>query len=165
MWTVIKFDKHQLNSLKKDFSKKLNGKFTFYNPKILIQKYKKNKLINNEVSLLGDYILCFHEDFKNPITLQKLKFCRGLKYFLNGFYQSQNEINDFVFKCKKLENSKGYLSDNFYNLNINSNYKFISGPFTETIFKIIKLQKDKIDILMGNIKTTIKKRRFLFNPV
>ena len=87
MWTVIKFDKHQLNSLKKDFSKKLNGKFTFYNPKILIQKYKKNKLINNEVSLLGDYILCFHEDFKNPITLQKLKFCRGLKYFLNGFYQ------------------------------------------------------------------------------
>ena len=29
----------------------------------------------------------------------------------------------------------------FSDLLINSNYKFISGPFSETIFKIINLQK------------------------
>ena len=165
MWTIIKYNKQQLNSLKKDFSEKLDNKFKFYIPKLLIQKYKNNKLINKEISLLGNYLLCFHEDFKDPKTLQKLKFSRGLEYFLNGFKQSQNEINDFIHKCKNSENDKGFISHNFYKLNINSKYKFSTGPFADTIFKIINLQKDKIDILMGNIKTTIKKKRFLFNPV
>ena len=34
-----------------------------------------------EFSLLGDYILCFHKDFKNPNTINKLKFTRGLNIF------------------------------------------------------------------------------------
>ena len=81
MWTILKFDKKQINFLKKTFSKKIKRELHFFIIQNINSKYKKNKLINNEVSLLGDYILCFHEDFKDPITLQKLKFCRGLKYF------------------------------------------------------------------------------------
>ena len=77
------------------------------NKKLLIQKYKNNKLINKEISLLGNYLLCFHEDFKDPKTLQKLKFSRGLEYFLNGFKQSQKDINDFIHKCRNSENEKG----------------------------------------------------------
>ena len=50
-------------------------------------------------------------------------------------------------------------------MNINSNYKFLTGPFAEKIFKIISLQKNKINILMGNLKTTIDKKEFFFNPV
>jgi hypothetical protein len=50
-------------------------------------------------------------------------------------------------------------------LHINSQYKFASGPFVEEIFEIINLQKNRINILMGNIKTTIKKQEFLFNPL
>ena len=63
------------------------------------------------------------------------------------------------------ENKEGYLLQSFYQININSKYKFVSGPFTEKIFEIINLQKNKIDILMGNIKTTIKKQEFLFSPI
>ena len=48
---------------------------------------------------------------------------------------------------------------------IDKYYKFSSGPFTDKIFKIIELQKNKIDILMGNIKTKIKKKEFLFTPL
>tara|TARA_B100000029_G_scaffold516296_1_gene628511 strand:+ start:6012 stop:6509 length:498 start_codon:yes stop_codon:yes gene_type:complete len=165
MWTIIKFDKKKIDFLKKDFSKKLGKDFIIYNPKLFIQKYKKNKLINKEFNILGDYLLCFHKDFKNPTTISKLKFCRGLKYFLNGFTQSQNEIEKFVCKCKNSENKEGYLSQSFYQININSKYKFASGPFTEKIFEIINLQKNKIDILMGNIKTTINKKKFLINPL
>ena len=34
----------------------------------------------------------------------------------------------------------------------------------QTIFQIINLQRNRIKILMGNIKTTIKKKEFLFTP-
>ena len=164
MWTIIKFDKKKLSILKEDFSQKLNGNFEIYSPKLLIQKYKKNKLVNKELNLLGDYILCFHKDFKNYKTINNLKYCRGLKYFLEGFKTSQIDIENFVNKCKSSEKD-GYLSYNFYKLNLNGKYKFTTGPFVEKIFQIINLQKNKIDILMGNLKTTIKKKEFLFNPV
>ena len=165
MWTILKFDKKKLSFLEKDFTKKLGKDFIFYKPKLFIQKYKNNKLINREFSLLGDYLLCFHEDFKNPDIINSLKFTRGLKYFLTGHVKSQIEINDFVKKCKNAENENGYLSQNFYDLQINSRYKFTTGPFVEKIFEIINFQKNKIEILVGNVKTTIKKKEYLFNPV
>ena len=114
---------------------------------------------------MSDYLFCFHCEFKNPITINKLKFVRGLKYFLGGFSQSQDEIKNFVRKCKESEILIGYLSSNFFNLKKNKDYKFSSGPFAETIFKIINLQKNKIDILMGNIKTTINKQKYLISPI
>ncbi|MDC0232276.1 hypothetical protein OAJ72_03220, partial [Pelagibacteraceae bacterium] len=76
--------------------------------------------------------------------------------------QSQNEIKKFIDKCKNSEDKNGYLSQNFFELYVNSNYKFYSGPFAETIFKIVDLQKNKINILLGDIKTTINKNKFLF---
>ena len=66
---------------------------------------------------------------------------------------------------KKLENENGYITQSIYQTEINKIYKFTSGPFTQKIFKIINLNKDKIDILIGNIKTRINKKKFLFKPV
>ena len=150
--------------MKKDISDKLEKNYKIYYPKLAIQKFKNNKLVNKEFDLLGDYLLCFHKDFNNSETLNKLKYSRGLKYFLNGFKSSQKEIEIFIDKCKKCENENGFLSKSFFDLQINSKYKFTSGPFVEKIFKIINLQKNKIDILMGDLKTTIKKEEFLFSP-
>ena len=84
---------------------------------------------------------------------------------MNGFILSQDEIQKFVNRCKSLENKDGYLSQNFYQLHINKKYKFTSGPFAEKIFKVINLQKNKINIFIGNIKTTVNKEEFLFSPV
>jgi hypothetical protein len=164
MWTVVKFDKKNFHLLKEDFKKKIGTEYIIYRPKILIQKYKKNKLINEEFNLLGDYLFCYHKNFNNSETINKLKFTRGLKYFLHGFIQSQKEIKKFIQKCKNYENNEGYLMQNFFELYTNSKYKFTSGPFVEMIFKIINLQKNKINILLGNMKTTIKKDEFLFIP-
>ncbi len=165
MWTIIKFDRKNIGILKEDFKKKLGKDVTIYSPKLLIQKYKKNKSFNKEFNLLGDYLFCFHRDFKNPETLNLLKFTRGLKYFLGGFNESQHEIEKFIKKCKESENAKGYLTQNFFDICKNSNYKFTSGPFSEKIFKIINLQKNKINILLGNIRTTIKNEEFSFTPL
>ena len=165
MWAIIKFDKKNLNFLKKDFSNKLGKNFTIYNPKLSIQKYKYNKPTYKEFNLLGDYLFCFHKNFKNPHVISKLKFTKGLKYFLTGFIQSQEEIKKFIKKCQDSENKKGCLSQDFFELCINSKYKFSSGPFSEMIFKIISLQKNKINILLGDINTTIKKNEYLFNSL
>ena len=165
MWTIIKFDNKNLEFLKKGLKKKLGQDFYIYRPKLFIQKYKKNNLLKKELHVLGDYLFCFHKSFKNPQTINKLKFTKGLKYFLEGFIQSQDEIKEFVDKCKKSENEEGYLSQNFFDLCINSKYKFNTGPFSEIIFKIIGLQKNKINILLGNVKTTFNKDEFLFSSV
>ena len=42
MWAIIKFEnKKNLNLLKQDIQKKLNGKVKFYLPKIQLQDFKK----------------------------------------------------------------------------------------------------------------------------
>ena len=165
MWTIIKFDKRELKSLTKGFKEKLGDDFTIYNPKFFFKKYTNNKLTYKEFNLLGGYLFCFHKNFKNQEVINNLKFTRGLKYFLSGYIQSQEEIKKFIKKCKDSESKEGYLTQNFLELCINSKYQFTSGPFTEMIFKIIDLQKNKINILLGDIKTTIKKNKFLFYPI
>ena len=71
----------------------------------------------------------------------------------------------FISKCKDLESEDGFLSKSFFDLEMNKKYRFSSGPFTDRIFQIINLQRNRIKILMGNIKTTIKNKEFLFTPV
>ena len=165
MWVVLKFDRKRLNFLKEDFNRKLGKDCVFYDPKMLIQKFKGNKLSKIEFNVLGNYLFCFHKNFSVSNLYNELNFCRGLKYFLDGCFQCQREINDFIIKCKSLENKEGYITSNLLNLHENKKYIFSSGPFTEKIFKIINLQKNKIDILMGNLKTTINKEKFLFKPI
>ena len=165
MWTVLKFDRKSLHFLKKDFKKKIGEDCIIYKPKMLVQKYKNNKLISKEIYILGNYLFCFHKNFEKRSTINQLRFSRGLKYFLDGFTESQFEIKCFIDKCRQLEDKRGFISKTLFELNINSEYKFSSGPFAEEIFKIINFQKNKINILMGGIKTTINKNRFLFNPI
>ena len=165
MWAIIKFDRKNLNLMIEDFKKKLGNDFVIYRPKILIQKYKNNKLLNKEFYLLNDYLFCFHKDFEKKSTLERLKFSKGLKYFLDGFFESQKDIKFFIERCKKLEDKKGYISENLFGLDKNLSYKFSSGPFAEKIFKIINFEKNRINILIGGLKTTINRKEFFFNPV
>lgn len=165
MWVILKFDNKYLELFKKDLKDKLGDEISIYKPKFLVQKYKNNKIIKQEMSLLGDYLFCFHKDFTDNQSLNKFKFIRGLKYFLTGFVESQDEIVKFIKKCRNSENEEGYLSYEFYDLNINSQYQFSNGPFSNLVFKLLNFQKNKIKILIGNLKTTIRKKEFLFKPV
>tara|TARA_B100000029_G_C17437063_1_gene910066 strand:- start:207 stop:704 length:498 start_codon:yes stop_codon:yes gene_type:complete len=165
MWAVLKFKKNSFSILKEDLSKKLGKDFKIYIPKIRIQKYKNNKLITKELNLLGDYIFCHHKNLEKKNIIDSLRFTRGLKYLLEGFAESQGDIEKFIEKCKVAENNEGFLSRDFFDLDLNKKYKFLSGPFADKIFKILNLQRNRIKVLMGNIKTTIKKKDFLFTPV
>ena len=165
MWTIIKFEKKSLNVLKSDLEKKLGTNCKFYIPKLLFKKYTKKKWKKKEVNLLGDYLFCFNKKFNDSRAIKTVNYARGLKYILQGFNQSQNEITEFIEKCRVSEDSDGFISEQIYDLKINSNYKFFSGPFANSIFKIIKLKKNKIRILMGNFETTVSKKEHSFQPI
>ena len=102
MWKILKFDHKNLELLKKDLFKKLGQDLKIYIPKLRIQKYKNNKLINKEINLLGSYMFCFHESFGYENKINSLRFLRGLKYFLEGFTKSQSDIEEFIKKCMPL---------------------------------------------------------------
>ena len=165
MWTIIKFDNKNLNFLKKEFYSKLGEETKFYLPKIFIQKKIKNKVLQRDIYLLGDYLFCYNKNFGDQNIIQSLKFTRGVKYFLNGNKEFQKEIFDFICKCKNSENKNGYLTENFFELYKSKDYKLSSGPFVDKIFKIINFQKNKINILLGNIKTTICRKKLNIRPI
>ena len=134
-------------------------------PKIKIERFKKNRLVKKVYNLLGDYLFCFNQKFSENFFLKQLNYIRGVKYFLEGFKNSQDEINQFITSCKEYENKDGYISDSIYKLETEKYYKFSSGPFTQQIFKILSIQKEKIKILIGNSITLIKKKNYSIIPV
>ena len=136
MWVVLKFDRKRLNFLKEDFNRKLGKDCVFYDPKMLIQKFKGNKLSKIEFNVLGNYLFCFHKNFSVSNLYNELNFCRGLKYFLDGCFQCQREINDFIIKCKSLENKEGYITSNLLNLHENKNIFFLLDLLQKRFLKL-----------------------------
>ena len=135
----------------------------FYYPKIEYQKIIKNKLRKFEKILLENYVFCYHKNFQDSSLINKLRYIRGLEYFLNGYCENQKEIVQFINHCKVFENEKGYLTSSFFKDMIISKARFVSGPLTNMIFEIIERQKNKIKILLGNIVTTIPdKKNYLY---
>ena len=165
MWTVLKIEKNKIEFLKRELQKKLNNGLSFYVPKFFYEKYSKNKLIRKELNLLGDYVFCYHKKFNDDNTINELKFTKGLKYFLDGFKQSQNEIKNFIRKCKEAENERGYLTHSFLEILKNHKYKFSTGPFSQLTFNVVNLQQKKLDIFLGNIKTTVKRDKYFISSL
>ena len=153
MWAILKFKKKEFYVLKNNLKEKLGDNFLIYRPKLLIQNYKKNVLIDKHIDIMGEYLFLFHKDLNDEKIIRDLNFTKGLKYILQNFSYSQVEIKNFLDKCKKSENENGFITQSLFDLNICKS------------FKIINLQKNKINILLNNIKTTIDKRSFLFSPV
>ncbi len=165
MWIVIKYDQKYLSLLKRELSKKIGKDIEFYIPKIRVNNFKKNKIHSQEKLLLGDYLLCSHENFKNINFINVMKYSRGLKNIFYDFFNAQKEIISFVEKCKLYENENGYIKQNFFNCCQKKNYEFISGPFSKMIFKIIEENKFNYKLLLDNFKITISKEEHLFKPV
>lgn len=166
MWAIIKIDKKKINFFKEDFIKFFDSNFKIYTPKIKIKNIKKNNLkFSREVPILGDYIFCFHKSLASTKKLTYIKRFRGLKSFIAGHLQNQKEITHFIEKCKNNEDKDGYLIQDFFEKELNKSYEFLSGPFVNSIFKIISLQKNKLQASIGNIKTTISTKDILFKPI
>jgi len=164
MWIVAKYDKKKANFFLEDLKKKLKDKVVIYNPRVKIEKFYKKKIISKELNILGDYIFCFNPKFADQKIIDNLQFTKGLKYFLSGFYKSQKEIKEFIKKCKKSENENGFISADFFDIELNKKYKFNSGPLLNLIFQVVEVQKTKFKVLMGDKIATVEKG-FLFSSL
>tara|TARA_X000000950_G_C13724890_1_gene581801 strand:+ start:437 stop:934 length:498 start_codon:yes stop_codon:yes gene_type:complete len=165
MWTIIKFDKKKYKLLQKQLKDSFGTDCVIYRPLLLIEKFNKNKLVKKEINLLDDYLFCFHKSFEQKSSLSKIKYFIGLKYLLDGFNYSQLEIKNFVNNLKKIENSDGYITRATFEVEINKFYRFETGSFANKIFKVLSLQKNKLSIMMGNLRSTINKNEFIFSPL
>ena len=164
MWVVAKCDRKKIKFFLEELKKKFNDEVVIYNPRVKIEKFHKKKIISKEFNILGDYIFCFNPKFENQKILSELKFTKGLKYFLGGIYKSQKEIKEFIKKCKKSENENGFISADFFDIELNKKYKFNSGPLLNLIFQVIEVQKTKFKIMMSDKIATIEKG-FLFSSL
>ena len=62
-------------------------------------------------------MICYHPKFNDDSIINKLKYCKGLSYFLNGFQKNQKEIIQFINHCKKHETTEGYIKQDFFDYN------------------------------------------------
>lgn len=168
MWIIAKFKKESFIFFQNEMKKQIGEKCKFFRPKINLQIYKKNRLVNSTIDLLEDYVFCYHEKFNDKkIINSRLKNIKGLKYILENFKSSQHEIENFINYCESMQDENGIISKNFFNKNLDlkKSYKFLSGPFLNKIFKILSIEKNSLRIKIEGLNTLIKKDKYLFNPV
>ena len=165
MWTIIKYKSQELQTAKKNLILKFEDKPIFYLPKIKYQKIINKKVKSFEKNILENYMICFHKNFSDANFITRLKNLRGISYFLSGYQNNQNDILNFVNNCKNYEDKDGFLNSKFFDEFIGNKAKFISGPFTNMIFQILKRQKNKLEILIGNKKATVSIDKNMYCPV
>ena len=153
MWVVAKIDIKKISTLKNEFFKKLGKNVLFYSPKLKLRKFMNSKIQVKENFILGNYILCFHKEFEKKSSLTSLKYCKGLKYFLNDLYSSQKEILDFISKCKKNEDKEGFIKQNFFDFEklsfvLNILHLNPNDPFVDFFINPEELITDEIRSLL-----------------
>ena len=166
MWVVAKVKIKNFGTFKKNLAEKIDNDVKFYHPKIQYDKYFRDKVKKFEKFILENYIFCNHPKFNDTNSINDMKFLKGLEYLLKGHAINQNEIIRFIEHCRTFENSKGYLTPNFFKFMTIKKAIFISGPFTNMMFEIIEKQKNKLKILINNIVTTVSdKQNYLYRPI
>ena len=165
MWAILQIDLKKKKLFEKELLKRLSSKSEIYSPKLLIKTFGFNKLIEKKIPVLGNYIFCYNEKFKNIDILNQLSYLIGFKGAILGHIETQKEIKEFINHCKKHENKNGFLEHNFLNFDFKKTYKFKSGVFANNIFKIFAMQKNRLEILMGNLKINTNSKKILAFPI
>lgn len=156
MWIVAKVKPNSEKIFIQELKNKIGAKANIYLPKILLSNnYKKKSYYKN---ILGNYVLCKSDSFKNVNILKKLTFTKGLNYFLIGSDKDSNEINKFVNLCRKNENENGFISNSFFFDKIKKHSKIVTGPFKNILLDIIKIKNKKLIGITGDIKFVINNK-------
>ena len=145
MWIVAKINKKNKSLFFNEFKKKINDLKIYYK-KIFHEKKNRN--------LLGDYVFCYHEKFKENMH-KHFKNLKGLVYFLENNKNTQTDIVNFIKYCHDHEDSEGSIKNTFFKKDIIKSGKFINGPFANYMFEVASKEKKKIRVLLGNFKINI----------
>ena len=157
MWIIAKCKNNEQNLFEKSINHKMLEKVKIFNPKIKLNFFQKNKLIIKTKPLLNNYLFCYHKKFSDPKILRRITNTKGLMYLLNGSNLYQSEIENFIKYCKFNEDENGYIKQNFLEISHDKLYKFISGPFTNLVFKLIEKDNNKVKVLIDKAIVVVKK--------
>ena len=149
MWLIAKVKNKERSLFKKELVKNTNGRACFFEPKIKTCKKKNNALPKY---LLDEYIFCQSDLFSNKFEVNKFKFTLGLDYFLISSLTFQNQVKNFILKCKKYQDEDGFITNKFFIELEKKNFKFVSGPFLNFLFKIVHYKKNQFLIEVNNKK-------------
>jgi len=152
MWIVAKIKSQEQRVFKQELKKEMGENIIYYEPKVLFI----NKNINFIKNILGNYVFCFHEKFKDKAYLNRYKFIKGLKYFLSGYKNSQEDILKFINLCKSNEDEKGFLNANFFKSIVDKKAKFLNGPLANIVFEILENNKNNLIIKINQKKVKIQ---------
>ena len=87
----------------------------------------------------------------------------------NKLYFSDNGrdwLGDNSPSCElNVVNKEGFINQNIFSIYENKNYKFLSGPLAGTLLKVLELNKNKLSVLVKNVKVQINRKNYLFEPV
>ena len=98
--------------------------------------------MNKVKALVPDHIFVYCENLENLVT-DRLKYLQGLKFFYKDFVNNQKDIDKFIGECKKFEDEKGYLNENFFLKLKQDKGVFSSGPLAN-LFLQFKVKVKKI---------------------
>ena len=156
MWIVAKIKTNNLNIFISEMKKKIKD-IKIYYPKILCKKKHQN--------ILGDYIFCYHNKFKDNFH-SHFKYIRGLIYFLEKNKCNQDDLLNFIKYCNINEDSDGFLKSSFLKKKISGNGQFINGPFSNYLFEVAAKEKNKLKVFIGNFKINISdKNNILYQKI
>lgn len=153
MWIVAKYNVGQLQVLKESLGSILGLEVEYYQPKLIFE-FKRKKILKN---ILGNYVFCKHDKFKEDKVINNLKFIKGLNYFLLNYKSEQKYISKFINKCKLHEDENKTLKQSFFEDVIKSKAKFITGPFKNIILESIIKNKNFFSAKINNLRITVKK--------
>ena len=118
MCIIAKYKMNELSILKKKLKEILGDEPRYFIPKIKYTKIIKKKFISFQKSILEGYLICFHNKFASRDIMNIIKYTKGINYILEGFKNNQKDIIEFVNKCKKFEDNKGFITQGFFVITI-----------------------------------------------
>ena len=155
MWLVAKLRKKEFSIFKQDLKNKIKSKLKFYQPKLLKDMNKRNKIFKKEIHLMGNYIFIY-----------SLSTTRGLDYFLNKSELNQTQVINFINLCKNFEDQEGYLKPIFFKSLINFKAKFLTGPFVNQVFQVVEKKENFLKIILNDLELKLTdKAKYLYQPI
>ena len=156
MWVVAKYKSNDYEFFCKNL-KKNNPDIETYRPSYL--EYKKI------FPLLGKYCFVYDQSFGDMTVLARLKYTKGLNYFLHGCQSHQKSIEEFISFLQSKENKQGLLDPTFFYDYLTKQGTFLSGPLKNMVFDILAQNKKTLTVsIEGSARSiTIHKDKVAVN--
>ena len=90
-----------------------------------------------------------------------MKYLEGLKFFYQNYLNNQKDILNFISECKKFEDEKGFIKENYFFKLKQDKGVFSSGPLANLFFTIQSQNKNNFELKIENKTMIISKSNFI----